>query len=193
MSTSALLASLAILYGIAQADPAVFTISGADPTGAVSEPASVAAGLRSISLSNPDHGAGMATAVTGRAMHEGAGITDAAAVTTAAPAAAAMQPFDTTVRAGLNGLDRSDPCINGAGTLQPGAAITSCRQSLFTGLSFSFGAELYAWQPDPVSVAPESTTQATIIGVVGIGFMPYLVARAMLSQPDRFAFSVRPK
>jgi hypothetical protein len=184
MSTSALLASLAILYGIAHADPAVLTMTGADPIGAATPPASVAAGLNSISvtLSGADK-------VTVKTKHGGAGITRRTAVTTA-EASTADLPFDMIVAAAPNGLDHFNPDINRTGAPASGAAGS---QPLFAGLSFSFGAELYTQQPDPVSAVPEPPTRATIMGFVGLGFLPYLVARAMLAQPDRFAFTDRSK
>src|ERR1700674_100382 len=133
MSTSALLASLALLYGIAQADPAVLTMTGADPIGAVSTPA-VAVGLNSISavLSDAGNGAVMARPVTARGV---AGIAGGTPVTTAEPSAAGTQPFH-------NGFGNFNPGINGTGAFAPGAADTT-GQPLFTGLSFSYGAELY--------------------------------------------------
>jgi hypothetical protein len=184
MSTSALLASLAILYGIAHADPAVLTITGADPIGAATPPASVAAGLNSISVTLS--GADKATVIS---KHGGPGIAHRTAVTTAEVSTADM-PFDRTVGAAANGLDNANPDVNGTGAFASGAA---GRQPSFAGLSFSFGAELYTQQPDPVLAVPEPPTQATIMGFVGLGFLPYLVARAMLSQPDRFALTDRSK
>ena len=184
MSTSALLASLAILYGIAHADPAVLTMRGADPVGAATPPISVAAGLSSISVT--PSGADKVTVTTKRG---GAVITRRTAVTTS-EASTANKPFDMMVAAAPNGLDNAHPGINGTGALAAGAAGS---QPLFAGLSFSFGAELYAQQPDPVLAVPEPPTRATIMGFVGLGFLPYLVARAMLAQPDRFAFTDRSK
>ena len=184
MSTSALLASLAILYGIAHADPAVLTITGTDPIHAVTPPARVAAGLSSIAMTLSD-----ADKLTVKTKHGGAGITRRTAVTTAEASTADM-PFDMMVAAAPNGLDNAHPGINKTGALASGAAGT---QPLFAGLSFSFGAELYTQQPDPVSAVPEPPTRATIMGFVGLGFLPYLVARAMLAQPDRFAFTDRSK
>jgi hypothetical protein len=179
MSTSALLASLAILYGIAHADPAVLTVTGADPIGTATPPASVAAGLNSISVALS--GADKLTVTTKRG---GPGITRRTAVTTAEASMADM-PFDMMVAAAPNGLEHFNP-----GAFPSGAAGS---QPLFAGLSFSFGAELYTQQPDPVSAVPEPPTRATIMGFVGLGFLPYLVARAMLAQPDRFAFTDRSK
>jgi hypothetical protein len=95
-----------------------------------------------------------------------------------------------------------DPTIS-ARSFAPGAAGVA-GQPLLSGVSFSFGAELYVLNPDPVSavpgpsiwasVVPEPSAWATmILGFVGVGFMPYLVARAMQSQPDRSAFTVQSK
>jgi hypothetical protein len=184
MSTSALLASLAILYGIAHADPAVLTITGADPINAATPPAGVAAGLSSISVTLS--GADKATVL---AKHAAAGIARRTAVTTA-EASTANMPFDRMVAAAPNGPDNANPDVNGTGVFASDAAGS---QPLFAGLSFSFGAELYTQQPEPVLAVAEPPTRATIMGFVGLGFLPYLVARAMLAQPDRFAFTDRSK
>src|SRR5450631_4411982 len=88
MSTSALLACLALLYGIANADPAVFTVTG-DRDTAVS--ATVAAGLKSVSVSLSGLGdrVGLQTRPGGTS-HANAGGTT---VATAEPFVADMQPF----------------------------------------------------------------------------------------------------
>jgi hypothetical protein len=138
MSTSALLACLALLYGIANADPAAFTVTGADSDTAVS--ATVAAGLKSVSVS-------------------------------------------------LSGLGNSIGPQPLPGSTSP-ADVSS--RSLFASISFAFGAELYAMDATSVSEDPEpSSWEMMILGFVGVGLMPYLVARALLPRPALSALTVQ--
>src|ERR1700682_6450589 len=92
MSTSALLACLALLYGIANADPAVFTVSRADPDAAVS--ATVAAGLKRVSGSLSALGdRGGPQTPPGGMSHANAGGASGTTLATAEPFVADMQPF----------------------------------------------------------------------------------------------------
>lgn len=204
MSTSALLACLALLYGIADADPAVFTVTRADSDTAVS--ATVAAGLKSVSVSLSGLGDRVGPQTppggTSHANAGGAGGT----VATAEPFVADMQPFADmqsfaepfNVRVGpaasqSTGLDYLIPVIDRAGTFTPNAADASTR-ALLTGVSFTFGAELYVVDATPVAEDPErSSRDMMILGFVGVGLMPYLVARALLPRPALSAFTVQSK
>ena len=102
MSTSALLACLALLYGIANADPAVFTVSRADPDTAVS--ATVATGLKrvSVSLSALGDRVGPQTPPGGMS-HANAGGASETTVATAEPFVADMQPMNEPALAGRCG------------------------------------------------------------------------------------------
>jgi hypothetical protein len=195
MSTSALLACLALLYSIANSDPAVFIVTGADPDTTVS--AAVAAGLKSVSVSLSGLGYSVGPQTPpGSTSHANAG---SAGGTTAAPAepfVADMQPSNVRIGPAANqstGLDYFVPVIDGASTFTPSAADISSR-SLFTNVSFTFGAELYAVDATPVSEDPEpSSREMMILGLVGIGLMPYLAARALLPRPALSAFTVQSK
>jgi hypothetical protein len=205
MSTSALLACLALLYGIANADPAVFTVSRADPDTAVS--ATVAAGLKrvSVSLSALGDRVGPQT-LPGGMSHANAGGASGTTVATAEPFVADMQPFADmqsftepfNMRVGpaanqSTGIDYLIPVIDSAGTFTPNAADASTR-ALLTSVSFTFGAELYAVDATPVAEDPErSNRDMMILGFVGVGLMPYLVARALLPRRALSAFTVQSK
>ena len=205
MSTSALLACLALLYGIANADPAVFTVSRADPDTAVS--ATVAAGLKrvSVSLSALGDRVGPQTPPGGMS-HANADGASGTTVATAEPFVADMQPFADmqsftepfNMRVGpaanqSTGIDYLIPVIDSAGTFTPNAADASTR-ALLTSVSFTFGAELYAVDATPVAEDPErSNRDMMILGFVGVGLMPYLVARALLPRPALSAFTVQSK
>jgi hypothetical protein len=166
MSTNALLACLALLYGIANADPAAFTVTGADPDAAVS--ATVAAGLKSVSVSLSGLGNSIGLP-PGGTPHANAGSAGGTTVATAEPFVA----------------------DNGVGTFTPTAADVAGRP-LLTHLSFTFGAELYAVDATPGSEDPEpSSREMMILGFVGIGLMPYLAARALLPRPALSAFTVQ--
>jgi hypothetical protein len=194
MSISALLACLALLYGIANADPAVFTVAGADPDTAVS--ATVAAGLKRalVSLSGLGDRVGPQTPP--------GGTSHANTVATAEPFVADvqpfadMQPFNVRVGPAANqstGLDYFIPVIDAAGTFTASAADVT-GGSLLTSVSFTFGAELYGVDATPVSEDPEpSSREMMILGFVGIGLMPYLAARALLPRPAVSAFTVQSK
>jgi hypothetical protein len=200
MSTSALLACLALLYGIANADPAVFTATGADRDTAVS--ATVAAGLNSVSVSLSGLGdrIGLQTPPGGTS-HANAGGTT---VATAEPFVAGMQPFPEmqpfaepfNARVGpaanqRTGVNYLIPVIDGAGIFTLNAADASTR-ALLTGVSFAFGAELYAADATAVAEDPErSSRDMMIVGFVGVGLMPYLVARALLPRPALSAFTIQ--
>jgi hypothetical protein len=193
MSTSALLACLALLYGIANADPAVFTVAGADPDTAVS--ATVAAGLKSVSVSLSGLGDSVGPQTPpGGTSHANAG--SAGGTTTAELFVADMQPFNVRVDPAADqttGFDYFIPVIDGAAAFTPNAADVSSR-SLFTNVSFTFGAELYAVDATPVSEGPApSSWEMMILGFVGVGLMPYLVARALLPRPALSAFTVQSK
>ena len=205
MSTSALLACLALLYGIANADPAVFTVTGADPDTAVS--ATVAAGLKSVSVSLSGLGDRVGPQTPpGGTSHANAGGAGGTTVAAAEPFVADMQlfadmqsfaePFNVRVGPAANqstGPDYLIPVIDGAGTFTPAAADASTR-ALFTSVSFTFGAELYAVDATPVAEDPErSSRDMMILGFVGVGLMPYLVARALLPRPALSAFTVQSK
>jgi hypothetical protein len=205
MSTSALLACLALLYGIANADPAAFTVTDADPDTAVS--ATVAAGLKrvSVSLSGLGDRVGPQTPPGGTS-HANAGGAGGTTVATAEPFVAEMQPFADmqtftgpfNVRIGQAasqsiGLDYLIPVVDRAGTFTPDAADASTR-ALLTGVSFTFGAELYVVEATSVAEDPErSSRDMMILGFVGVGLMPYLVARALLPRPALSAFTVQSK
>jgi hypothetical protein len=205
MSTSALLACLALLYGIANADPAVFTVSRADPDTAVS--ATVATGLKrvSVSLSALGDRVGPQTPPGGMS-HANAGGASETTVATAEPFVADMQPFADmqsftepfNMRVGpaanqSTGIDYLIPVIDSAGTFTLNAADASTR-ALLTSVSFTFGAELYAVDATPVAEDPErSSRDMMILGFVGVGLMPYLVARALLPRPALSAFNVQSK
>jgi hypothetical protein len=205
MSTSALLACLALLYGIANADPAVFTVSRADPDTAVS--ATVATGLKrvSVSLSALGDRVGPQTPPGGMS-HANAGGASETTVATAEPFVADMQPFADmqsftepfNMRVGpaanqSTGIDYLIPVIDSAGTFTLNAADASTR-ALLTSVSFTFGAELYAVDATPVAEDPErSNRDMMILGFVGVGLMPYLVARALLPRPALSAFNVQSK
>jgi hypothetical protein len=205
MSTSALLACLALLYGIANADPAVFTVSRADPDTAVS--ATVATGLKrvSVSLSALGDRVGPQTPPGGMS-HADAGGASGTTVATAEPFVADMQPFADmqsftepfNMRVGpaanqSTGIDYLIPVIDSAGTFTLNAADASTR-ALLTSVSFTFGAELYAVDATPVAEDPErSNRDMMILGFVGVGLMPYLVARALLPRPALSAFNVQSK
>jgi hypothetical protein len=194
MSTSALLACLALLYGIANADPAVFTVTGADRDTAVST--TVAAGLKSVSVSLSGLGDRVGLQMPpGGTSHANAGGTTA---TTTEPFVADMQPFAEPFNARVGpaanqstGVNYLIPVIDGAGIFTLNAADASTR-ALLTGVSFAFGAELYATDATPVAKDPErSSRDMMILGFVGVGFMPYLVARALLPRPALSAFTVQ--
>jgi hypothetical protein len=177
MSTSALLASLALLYGIANADPAVFTVTGADPDTAVS--AGVVAGLKTVSVSLAGFGTLTPGGITPHANAGSAGGTTAA---------------DAEPNPGVGpALDQSTGFTDGAGAFTPNAAdITGW--ALITDVSFTFGAELYTVDAAPVSEDREpSSREMIILGFVGIGLMPYLAARALLPQPALSGFTVQSK
>jgi hypothetical protein len=180
MSTSALLACLALLYGIANADPAVFTVTRADPDTAVST--TVAAGLKSVSVSLSglgDH-VGPQTPAGGTS-HANAGGAGGTTVATAEPFVADMQPFADM------------QTFTGPGTFTPNAADAGTR-ALLTSVSFTFGAELYVVDATPVAEDPErSSRNMMILGFVGVGLMPYLVARALLPRPALSAFTAQSK
>jgi hypothetical protein len=200
MSTSALLACLALLYGIANADPAVFTVTGADRDTAVS--ATVAAGLKSVSVSL----SGLGDRVRPQTPPSGTSHANAGGTTVAAaePFVADVQPFADmqsftepfNVMVGpaasqSTGLDYLIPVIDRAGTFTPNAADASTR-ALLTSVSFTFGAELYVVDATPVAEDPErSSRDMMILGFVGVGLMPYLVARALLPRPALSAFTVQ--
>ena len=205
MSTSALLACLALLYGIANADPAVFTVTRADPDTAVST--TVAAGLKSVSVSLSglgDH-VGPQTPAGGTS-HANAGGAGGTTVATAEPFVADMQPFADmqsfaepfNMMVGpaadqSTGLEYLIPVIDRAGTFTPNAADAGTR-ALLTSVSFTFGAELYVVDATPVAEDPErSSRDMMILGFVGVGLMPYLVARALLPRPALSAFTVQSK
>jgi hypothetical protein len=211
MGTSALLACLALLYGIANADPAVFTVTRADPDTAAS--ATVAAGLKSVSVSLSGLGDRVgAQTPPGGTSHANAGGAGGTTVATAEPFVADMQPFaDMQPLADMQsfaepfnvgfgpaasqstGLDYLIPVIDRAGTFTPTAADASTR-TLLTGVSFTFGAELYVVDATPVAEDPErSSRDMMILGFVGVGLMPYLVARALLPRPALSAFTVQSK
>ena len=197
MSTNALLACLALLYGIANADPAAFTVTGADPDAAVS--ATVAAGLKSVSVSLSGLGNSIGLP-PGGTPHANAGSAGGTTVATAEPFVADMQPFAEpfNMRGGpaasqSTGLDYLIPVIDRAGTFTPNAADASTR-ALLTGVSFTFGAELYVVDATPVAEDPErSSGDMMILGFVGVGLMPYLVARALLPRPALSAFTIQSK
>src|ERR1700681_2330842 len=199
MGTSALLACLALLYGIANADPAAFTVTRADPDTAAS--ATVAAGLKSVSVSLSGLGDRVGPqAPPGGTSHANAGGAGGTTVATAEPFVADMQPFADmrsfaepfNVRVGpaasqSTGLDYLIPVSDGASTFTPNGA-------LLTGVSFTFGAELYVVDATPVPEDPErSSRDMMILGFVGVGLMPYLVARALLPRPALSAFTVQSK
>ena len=199
MSTSALLACLALLYGIANADPAVFIVTRADPDTAVS--ASVAAGLKSVSVSLSGLGDRVGPQTPpGGTSHAIAGGAGGTTVATAEPFVADMQPFAEpfNMRGGpaasqSTGLDYLIPVIDRAGTFTPNAADAST-PALLTGVSFTFGAELYVVDATPVAEDPErSSGDMMILGFVGVGLMPYLVARALLPRPALSAFTIQSK
>jgi len=209
MSTSALLACLALLYGIANADPAVFIVTRADPDTAVS--ASVAAGLKSVSVSLSGLGDRVGTQTPpGGTSHAIAGGAGGTTVATAEPFVADMQPFADmqsfaepfNMRVGSaasqsTGLDYLIPVIipviDRAGTFTPNAADAST-PALLTGVSFTFGAELYVVDATPIAEDPErSSRDLMILGFVGVGLMPYLVARALLPRPALSAFTIQSK
>jgi hypothetical protein len=204
MSTSALLACLALLYGIANADPAVFTVTRADPDTAVS--ATVAAGLKRVSVSLSGLGDRVGPQTPGGTSHANAGGAGGTTVATAEPFVADMQPFADmqsfaepfNVRVGpaasqSTGLDYLIPVVDRGGTFTPNAADASTR-ALLTGVSFTFGAELYLVDATPVAEDPErSSLDMMILGFVGVGLMPYLVARALLPRPALSAFTVQSK
>jgi hypothetical protein len=195
MSTSALLACLALLYGIANADPAAFTVAGADPDTAVS--ATVAAGLKSVSVSLSGLGNSIGPLTPpGSTSHANAGSAGGTTVAPAEPFVADMQPFNARIGPAANqstGLDYFIPVVDGAGAFAPSAADVTGR-SLFTNVSFTFGAELYAVDAAPVSEDPEpSSWEMMILGFVGVGLMPYLAARALLPRPALSAFTVQSK
>jgi hypothetical protein len=185
MSPSALLACMALLYGIANADPAVFTVTGADPDTAVS--AGVAAGLKTISVSL----AGLGTLTPGGSTsHANAGSAVGTTAADAEPFVADLQPLNLE---GGPALNQNTGFIDGAGTFTPDAAdITG--QSLIADVSFTFGAELYTVDAAPVSEDREPSSREMIIsGFIAIGLMPYLAARALLPQPALSAFTVQSK
>jgi hypothetical protein len=203
MSTSALLACLALLYGIANADPAVFTVTRADPDTGVTT--TVAAGLKSVSVSLSglgDH-VGPQTPAGGTS-HANAGGAGGTTVATAEPFVADMQPFADmqsfaepfNMMVGpaadqSTGLEYLIPVIDRAGTFTPNAADAGTR-ALLTSVSFTFGAELYVVDATPVAEDPErSSRNMMILGFVGVGLMPYLVARALLPRPALSAFTVQ--
>ncbi len=195
MSTSALLACLALLYGIANADPAVFTVAGADPDTAVS--ATVAAGLKSVSVSLSGLGDRVGPQTPpGGTSHGNAGSAGGTTVATAEPLVADIQPFNVRVDPDANqsiGFDYFISVIDGAGSFTPNAADVA-GLSLLTSVSFTFGAELYAVDATPVAEDPErSSREMMILGFVGVGLMPYLVARALLPRPALSAFTVQSK
>jgi hypothetical protein len=193
MSTSALLACLALLCGIANADPAVFTV--ADPDTAAS--ATVAAGLKSVSVSLSGLGDSVGPQTPpGGTPHANAGSTGGTTAATAELFVADMQPFNVRVGPAADqttGFDYFIPVIDGAAAFTPTAADVGSR-SLFTNVSFTFGAELYAVDATPVSEGPApSNWEMMILGFVGVGLMPYLVARALLPRPALSAFTVQSK
>jgi hypothetical protein len=195
MSTSALLACLALLYGIANADPAVFTVTGADPDTAVS--ATVAAGLKSVSVSLSGLGRSIGPLTPpGSTSHANACSAGGTTVAPAEPFVADTQPFNVGIGPAANqstGLDCLIPVIAGAGTFTPSAADVTGR-SLLTSVSFAFGAELYAVDATPVSEDLEpSSREMMILGFVGVGLMPYLAARALLPRAALSAFTVQSK
>src|SRR6202171_4298188 len=167
MGTSALLACLALLYGIANADPAVFTVTRADPDTAVS--ATVAAGLKSVSVSLSGLGDRVgAQTPPGGTSHANAGGAGGTTVATAEPFVADMQPFADmrsfaepfNVRVGpaasqSTGLDYLIPVSDGASTFTPSGA-------LLTGVSFTFGAELYVVDATPVPEDPARSSRDTM-------------------------------
>jgi hypothetical protein len=185
MSTSALLACLALLYGIANADPAVFTVTGADPDTAVS------AGLKTVSISLAGLGNGMGALAPGdTTSHANAGSAGGTTVANAEPFVADLQPFNVTVGPAPN---PNTGFIDSAGTFTPNATDIAAR-SLIANVSFTFGAELYTVDATAASGDPEPSSREMIIsGFVGIGLMPYLVARTLLSQPALSAFTVQSK
>ena len=105
-----------------------------------------------------------------------------------------MQPFNVRGGPAVNqstSLDHLIPVVDGAGTFTPNAADVTGR-SLFTSVSFAFGAELCAVDATPVSEDPDpSSREMMILGFVGIGLMPYLAARALLPRPALSAFIVQ--
>jgi hypothetical protein len=193
MSTSALVACLALLYGIANADPAAFTVTDSDTAVA----ATVAAGLKSVSVSLSDLGNSIGPqTLADSTSPASAGCTGGATVAAAEPFVADIQPFSARVGPAANqstGFDYSIPVIDGAGAFTPNAADVGSR-SLFASISFAFGAELYAMDATSVSKDPEpSSWEMMILGFVGVGLMPYLVARALLPRPTLSAFTVQSK
>jgi hypothetical protein len=106
------------------------------------------------------------------------------------------EPFNARVGAAANqstGVNYLIPVIDGAGIFTLNAADASTR-ALLTGVSFAFGAELYAADATPVAEDPErSSRDMMILGFVGVGLMPYLVARALLPRPALSAFTVQSK
>jgi hypothetical protein len=190
MSTSALLACLALLYGIANADPAVFTVTRADPDTAVS--ATVAAGLKSVSVSLSGLGDRVRPQTPpGGTSHAEPFVAD---VQPFADMQSFTEPFNVMVGPAASqstGLDYLIPVIDRAGTFTPNAADASTR-ALLTSVSFTFGAELYVVDATPVAEDPErSSRNMMILGFVGVGLMPYLVARALLPRPALSAFTVQ--
>src|SRR5260370_19113978 len=128
MTTSALLACLALLYGIANADPAVFIVTRAHPDTAGS--ASIAAGWKSfsVSLSGLGDRVGPQTPPGGTS-HAIAGGAGGTTVATAEPFVADMQPFAEpfNMRGGpaarqSTGLDYLIPLIHRPGTFTPNGA-----------------------------------------------------------------------
>jgi hypothetical protein len=192
MSTSALLACLALLYGVANADPAVFTVTGADPGTSVS--ARIAAGLKSVSVSpsgvDDDVGPQAQSASTSLA---NAGSADGTTMATTEPD---MQAFNAGAGPAADrntGFDCLIPVIDGAGTFTPSAADVT-GPSLLTSISFTFGAELYAMDATPVWEDPApSSREMMILGFVGVGLMPILVARALLPRAALSVFTFQPK
>jgi hypothetical protein len=215
LAWAVLLASAASLSGRANADPAMLTVTSADPDGAVPASANSATDLDSIAVaqsgpnvSQPDPGdvASKETTATDGIADRDAGITDEMTSAPVKQFTAIVQPFDPVVGAAPirnSGIDNIHPAMGGTATSAPNAP-GGTHQSLLAGIPFSFGAELYSFDADPVSVLPEVPTSTsvvpepsswamTIMGLIGVGSMPYILASALLPQPDRSALTVQSK
>jgi hypothetical protein len=212
LAWAVLLASAASLSGRANADPALLTVTSADPDGAVAASASSATDLNiavaqsdpNVSLPDPGDVASKETTATDGIADRDAGITDEMTSAPVGQFTAVVQPFAPVAGAAPirnSGIDNFQPAIAGTATFAPNAP-GSTHQSLLAGISFSFGAELYSFDTDPVSVAPEVPTSTsvvpepsnwamTIMGLIGVGSVPYILASALLPQPDRSALTVQ--
>lgn len=187
MSATTLFASLALLYGIATADPAVFVANGADavPTGLAAAPIGFP-----VSLAHLDNALRITTPAARPAVCWG-NVAGGAALMRSELFAPSMQQFDILLGVAAsqdNGPGDSKSATQRTGAFKPAAA------GIAADISFSFGAELYDTDPDPVSgVASPITPAMMSLGFAGVGFIPYLAAKALLSQTIRSAFAGQSK